>query len=54
MSELWYSSIPISNARFTGVVLPQERPDEILVTLAFNRRLTAAELSSLQLVNSAA
>lgn len=41
-------------ARFSGVELPEDQPDQMLLTLAFNRRLTLAELKSLQLVNSAA
>lgn len=41
-------------ARFTGVELPDDQPEYMLVTLAFNRRLTPEELKSLQLVGSAA
>jgi len=41
-------------ARFSGVELPEGQPDQMLLTLAFNRRLTPTELKSLQLVNTAA
>jgi hypothetical protein len=41
-------------ARFSGVELPRNSPDEVLATIAFNRRLSLSELRGLGMVGVAA
>ena len=44
----------VGPARFTGVELPPQHPEEVLITLAFGRRLNLNELRRLRLVGNAA